>query len=108
MQETYWTKDREVKKNKGWINPAKHVPITSFYKQKKNGKNNNLNDNRHNVFTEYENWLGSWSGCNQNNNKRKMQQNGKRNQVRAGKEKRFRGDKRSIWKNNKVLCNRTQ
>ena len=45
--------DGRAKKNEGWVRPAKHDPTTCFHKRNnKSRKNNNVNTNRHNVFTD--------------------------------------------------------
>ena len=45
--------DGGSKNNEGWVIPAKHVPITYFYKNNnKSRKNNNTTTNACNVFTD--------------------------------------------------------
>ena len=45
--------DGGLKKKEGWVKPEKCVPTTCFYKNNnKSRKNNNVNTNRHNIFTD--------------------------------------------------------
>ena len=45
--------DGKLKTNEGWAKPTKHVPITCFFKNNNNSKNDkNVNNNRHSVFTD--------------------------------------------------------
>ena len=45
--------DGRLKTNAGWVKQTKHVPIACFYKNnKENMKNEKVNNNRHNIFTD--------------------------------------------------------
>ena len=45
--------DRRLKTNASLVKPTKHDHITCFYKNnKENMKNENVNNNKHNIFTD--------------------------------------------------------
>ena len=52
VQKSVENADGVLKKNEGWVKPAKHVLITYFYKNNiKSRENKNNNTNAHNIFT---------------------------------------------------------